>query len=159
MSCSPYRVPVARLAAAQAALAVQGRRLIAIFAHRRRARPSQVRRVDPRLARARQRRLRLGRSRSNPSPEEGRQLLSDVFHFHQLSVEDALSELQYPKVESYDDYLYLILHGIDFQRREHCFKTHDVDFFLGAQLPGHGPRRATRARSSTICATSVSATR
>ena len=67
----------------------------------------------------------------NPTPEEGRQVLQDVFHFHELAVEDALSDLQFPKVESYGEYLYLILHRIDFEAPEHCFKTHDVDFFLG----------------------------
>jgi len=66
----------------------------------------------------------------NPTPEEGKQILSDVFHFHELSVDDALSALQFPKVESYGTYLYLILHRIDFAAREHCFQTHDVDFFL-----------------------------
>ena len=67
----------------------------------------------------------------NPSQEEGQQILRDVFHFHDLAVEDALSDLEFPKVESYGDYLYLILHRIDFMAPEHCFKTHDVDFFLG----------------------------
>jgi magnesium transporter len=66
----------------------------------------------------------------NPSEEEGR-ILKDVFHFHDLAVEDALSALQFPKVESYGDYLYLVLHRIDFAAPEHCFQTHDVDFFLG----------------------------
>jgi magnesium transporter len=69
---------------------------------------------------------------SQPTPEEAR-ILTDVFHFHQLAVEDALSELHHPKVESYGDYLYLILHGIDFSASEHCFRTQDIDFFLGAQ--------------------------
>jgi magnesium transporter len=68
---------------------------------------------------------------TNPSPEEGRPILTDVFHFHELAVEDALSDLEFPKVESYGDYLYLILHRIDFDAPEHCFRTHDVDFFLG----------------------------
>jgi magnesium transporter len=67
-----------------------------------------------------------------PTPEEAR-VLSDVFHFHELAIEDALSELHHPKVESYGDYLYLILHGIDFSAAEHCFKTQDIDFFLGPQ--------------------------
>ena len=67
----------------------------------------------------------------NPSQDEGLHILRDVFHFHELALEDALSELEYPKVESYGDYLYLILHRIDFKAPEHCFKTHDVDFFLG----------------------------
>ncbi len=50
---------------------------------------------------------------SQPTAEEGR-LLSDLFRFHPLSVEDALSAIHHPKVEAYDGYLYLILHGIDF---------------------------------------------
>jgi magnesium transporter len=61
-------------------------------------------------------------------------VLSDTFHFHPLSVEDALSAIQYPKAEAYDGYLYVILHGIDFHGGEHSFGTHDVDFFLG---PGY----------------------
>jgi magnesium transporter len=67
----------------------------------------------------------------NPSAEEGRAILRDVFHFHDLAVEDALAEIHHPKLESYGDYLYLILHRIDFAAPEHCFQTHDVDFFLG----------------------------
>lgn len=66
------------------------------------------------------------------TPEEAR-VLTDVFHFHELSVEDALAESHHPKIEAYGDYLYLILHGINFKAREHLFQTHDVDFFLGAQ--------------------------
>ena len=38
----------------------------------------------------------------NPSEEDGR-ILSDVFHFHPLAVEDALSSLHLPKIESYGD--------------------------------------------------------
>jgi len=58
-------------------------------------------------------------------------ILSDTFHFHPLSVEDAMSSLQYPKIEAYDGYLYIVLHGIENKISEHCFATHDVDFFLG----------------------------
>jgi magnesium transporter len=58
-------------------------------------------------------------------------VLSDVFHFHPLSVEDARSSLQFPKVEQYPNYLYLVLHGIDSQANWRGFSTRDVDFFLG----------------------------
>lgn len=67
---------------------------------------------------------------SDPTPEEGK-ILSELFHFHELAIEDALSEIHHPKVESYGAYLYAILHGIDFHAREHRFRTQDVDFFLG----------------------------
>jgi magnesium transporter len=59
-------------------------------------------------------------------------VLSDTFHFHPLSVEDAMAAIQFPKIEAYDGYLYVVLHGIDFHGADHCFATHDVDFFLGA---------------------------
>ena len=69
---------------------------------------------------------------SEPTPEETR-LLSDVFHFHELAIEDALSEIHHPKVESYGDHLYIILHGINFRESDQCFSTQDVDFFLSEQ--------------------------
>jgi magnesium transporter len=60
-------------------------------------------------------------------------LLSDTFKFHPLSVEDALSDAQYPKAEAYDGYLFVILHGIDLRASEKkgAFGTHGVSFFLG----------------------------
>jgi magnesium transporter len=58
-------------------------------------------------------------------------VLSDTFQFHPLSVEDAMAKVQFPKVEAYDGYLYVVLHGIDFHAGEHTFATRDADFFLG----------------------------
>jgi magnesium transporter len=58
-------------------------------------------------------------------------ILSDTFQFHPLSVEDALAAVQYPKVEAYDGYLYIVLHGIDYHEGDYCFATQDVDFFVG----------------------------
>ncbi|MEW5980791.1 MAG: magnesium/cobalt transporter CorA [Acidobacteriota bacterium] len=56
-------------------------------------------------------------------------LLADPFRFHALSIEDATAESHHPKIETYDGYLYAILHGIDSTAEE--LATHDVDFFLG----------------------------
>ncbi|MFO7692472.1 MAG: magnesium/cobalt transporter CorA [Vicinamibacterales bacterium] len=66
-----------------------------------------------------------------PSADDAR-LLRETFRFHELAVEDALSEVHHPKVETYDGYLYAILHGIDFEASRHEFATHDADFFIGA---------------------------
>ena len=89
---------------------------------------------------------------SNPTPEDAR-ILTDVFKFHDLAIEDAMAEIHHPKVESYGSYLYLILHGIDFREAEHCFKTQDVDFFVGEQFlvtihPGHS---RTLAEMRDVC--------
>lgn len=65
-------------------------------------------------------------------PDEGaKALLADVFQVHELSLEDALSEIHHPKIELYDTYLYLILHGIQAGASGRGFVTHDIDFFLG----------------------------
>jgi magnesium transporter len=66
-----------------------------------------------------------------PTDDETRSVLRDLFHFHEFSIEDALSKVQYPKIEPYDNYLYLVLHGVDFKAAQHQFATHDVDFFVG----------------------------
>ena len=60
--------------------------------------------------------------------------LRRVFNFHPLSLEQALETSQYPKVEPYGHYLYVVLHGIDFKQSEHAFETADVDFFLGVNF-------------------------
>ena len=89
---------------------------------------------------------------TEPSPDEAR-VLTDVFHFHPLSVEDALSEIHWPKVEQYPGYLYLILHGIDFDHGEREFATRDVDFFLGRNylVTVHDAHSRSIAKLRMIC--------
>lgn len=65
-----------------------------------------------------------------PTPEEAA-ILSRVFGFHELAIEDSLSISHHPKIETYEDYVYMILHGIDFNEAHHRFATHDTDFFIG----------------------------
>ena len=87
-----------------------------------------------------------------PTPAETR-LLTDVFHFHELAVEDAVSEIHHPKIESYDGYLYLILHGIDLQQGAEGFATHDVDFFLAPHylVTVHDGRSRSIAEQYNVC--------
>ena len=89
---------------------------------------------------------------SAPTPDEAK-MLSDVFHFHELAVEDALAEIHHPKVESYGEYLYLILHAIDFKAHRHQFATQEVDFFLGPQylVTYHAGTSRSIGRVSEIC--------
>ena len=84
--------------------------------------------------------------------DEGR-VLTDTFHFHPLAVEDALSAVMFPKIEPYDGYLYVILHGIDFQAAEHQFATRDVDFFLGPNylVTVHDGRSRSIAKMRELC--------
>ena len=153
VSCSPYRVPVARLAAAQAALAeVAGSRGRATDhdlrarERRRAARPSG----SSRNGSTRRRRATVWVDLAAPTDDEAR-ILADVFHFHPLSIEDARSALQFPKVEPYPGYLYVVLHGIDVTKgRQRAFATRDVDFFVGPHCAGDRARRAVHARSRDL---------
>jgi len=63
--------------------------------------------------------------------EAERRLLLDVFHIHELAVEDALADIHFPKIETYGTLLYLILHGISSGATQSGFETQDVDFFVG----------------------------
>ncbi len=58
-------------------------------------------------------------------------ILSETFGFHPLSVEDAMSSIQYPKIEAYDGYLYVVLHELAVRPNQIAFATDDVDFFIG----------------------------
>ena len=88
-----------------------------------------------------------------PTAEESR-VLEDVFRFHPLAVEDALSAVHHPKIEAYDGYLYLILHGIDFHASAHHFATHDTDFFLGPNylVTVHDGETRSIAHTQDVCA-------
>ncbi len=63
-----------------------------------------------------------------------RPLLEGVFHFHELAVEDALAKRHHPKIESYEAFLYLILHEMAPYERSYEARTQDIDFFLGRNL-------------------------
>lgn len=85
--------------------------------------------------------------------EDDRRVLSDVFRFHELAVEDAMAEAHHPKIETYDGLLYLILHGIAAGENREGFVTRDVDFFLGRNYlvtVHHMPSRSI-AHERTVC--------
>src|ERR1041384_6734652 len=44
--------------------------------------------------------------------EKEEQILTDVFNFHPLTVEDARETRNQPKVEAFADYLFFIVHGV-----------------------------------------------
>ncbi|MCZ7680391.1 MAG: magnesium/cobalt transporter CorA [Sandaracinaceae bacterium] len=66
-----------------------------------------------------------------PGPET-QKILADVFGLHPLLIEDAFADAPTPKVEDFEDYLYVILHGLtDRDPSDGEIDTADLDFFLG----------------------------
>lgn len=66
----------------------------------------------------------------HPTPEEIKAILEGVFQFHPLAIEDCVSPNSLPKVEDYEDYLFIVTHAVDFTRTEK-FNTTELDLFLG----------------------------
>jgi magnesium transporter len=90
---------------------------------------------------------------SGPTEEEFK-ILSEPFHFHPLAIEDAVARVHQPKVEPYNGYLYMVLHGIDFKASQHHFATHDTDFFLGSNylVTVHDGETRTVQEMHVLCA-------
>jgi magnesium transporter len=74
-----------------------------------------------------------------PTPEETKVVLEDIFHFHPLSVEDCVKASSSPKVEEYSPkeeekfapYLFMVIHAVDYSRKDGVFATSELNFFLG----------------------------
>src|ERR1041384_1692635 len=74
-----------------------------------------------------------------PTPEEVKFVLEDVFHFHPLSIEDCVTVSPSPKVDEYtpkeedlfSQYIFMVIHAVDYSRKDGVFATRELDFFLG----------------------------
>jgi len=58
-------------------------------------------------------------------------LLSDVFKFHPLAIEDSRSKFHLPKINEYEDHVFLIWHAIKDIPDTPRMETVEVDIFLG----------------------------
>ncbi len=73
------------------------------------------------------------------TPEESKALLEGVFHFHPLSIEDCIQVSSSPKVEEYtpkegdffSPYLFMVIHAVNYNRKDGVFATTELNFFLG----------------------------
>ncbi|MDZ4816315.1 MAG: magnesium/cobalt transporter CorA [Verrucomicrobiota bacterium] len=69
----------------------------------------------------------------NPTPEETRKVLEDIFHFHPLAIEDCVQITSLPKVDDYEDYLFLVMHAVNFNRVDQ-FSTIELNLFIGKEF-------------------------
>ena len=70
----------------------------------------------------------------SPTADEAK-VLADVFHFHPLAIEDALQDYGHPKIDTFDDHVFIIVHGIDFSKldleRSMEIGLLELDIFVG----------------------------
>src|SRR5437867_13249193 len=74
----------------------------------------------------------------NPTPEETKFVLEEIFHFHPLPIEDGVMLSPSPKVEEYSPkeedllvpYLFMVIHAVDYSRKDGVFATSELNFFM-----------------------------
>ncbi len=60
-----------------------------------------------------------------------RDWLEEHFEFHPLDIEDVYSRNQRPKLDQYDDYVFIILHFPMFEKQSGRILTAELDLFMG----------------------------
>src|SRR5215207_6557837 len=67
------------------------------------------------------------------APQEGDiALLRDEFKFHPLAIEDATRHHERPKVDSYDNYYFLVFYAIVYDEGKNRLHTEPMNLFIGA---------------------------
>jgi magnesium transporter len=59
------------------------------------------------------------------------EFLGQRFHFHPLDLDDVISRIQRPKIDVYEDYLFLVLHFPVFDKENRITRSSEVDIFIG----------------------------
>jgi magnesium transporter len=64
--------------------------------------------------------------------DEDAQILSNIFGFHPLAIEDCISkDIHPPKIDDFEDYLFIIIHGINYRIDPDVVETTELAIFLG----------------------------
>jgi len=56
--------------------------------------------------------------------------LAQRFHFHPLDLDDVLSRIQRPKIDEYENYLFMVLHFPVFDKENRITKPSELDIFI-----------------------------
>ncbi|RKX96334.1 MAG: magnesium and cobalt transport protein CorA [Spirochaetes bacterium] len=62
---------------------------------------------------------------------EENEILSTVFDFHPLAIEDCTNINHHPKIDNFEDYLFLVMHAVNFNSREEELSTLELNVFFG----------------------------
>jgi magnesium transporter len=65
------------------------------------------------------------------SPQVCEPILGQIFKFHPLAIDDALRETHVPKLDDWEDYLYIVLAALTLEPSSGDVETNELDVFLG----------------------------
>jgi magnesium transporter len=86
----------------------------------------------------------------NASDEEAKLVLEDVFGFHPLAIEDCLTVSERPKVDEYENHLFVVIHAVDYTRGAEEFRTTELNIFMGKDFVVTFHREPLRSVAATI---------
>ena len=69
----------------------------------------------------------------DPTDDEIKLILETIFQFHPLAIEDCIAPSSLPKIEDYEDHLFIVTHAVDLSKTEK-FTTTELDLFLGKEF-------------------------
>jgi magnesium transporter len=64
--------------------------------------------------------------------QEDIEVLRRNYSFHPLDLEDCLSKIERPKIDEYEDYLFIVMHFPVYDPDQHISRPSEVDFFIGS---------------------------
>jgi len=70
---------------------------------------------------------------TNPTAEETKSILEVLFEFHPLAIEDCVTLSELPKIEDYEDYLFMIMHSVAITP-EKTLKISELNLFMGKEF-------------------------
>jgi magnesium transporter len=70
---------------------------------------------------------------TDPTEAEIKLVMEELFALHPLVIEDCTTDSPFPKLEAYDEYLYLVMHAVDYSKTDK-FSTTELDLILGKRF-------------------------
>jgi len=87
---------------------------------------------------------------SESTDEEAKQVLDGIFHFHPLAIEDCLAPTDRSKVDEYENYVFMVIHAVDYSKETGSFATHELNVFIGREYLVTFHREPLRCINSTM---------
>ena len=91
---------------------------------------------------------------ASSEPEQDAPIMEQIFKFHPLAIEDALQQSHLPKIDDWEDYLYIVLHAIQYNKNsDDPIHTLELDIFIGSNylLTHHDEPIGSIERAWELC--------
>lgn len=86
----------------------------------------------------------------NSPDAEARPILEGVCNFHPLAIEDCIQPSDRPKVDEYENCLFMVIHAVDFTRGTEEFLSTELNIFMGKDFLVTYHRDPLRSITATI---------